>query len=143
MFLSHINYGSTIWCNASEVHIKKLNSLHRRGVKLISNSQISTNERFQELNLLTLQQQFTYNVALFMFKVLQGCAPPYLQTLITRSSTNYTSVKLRLPLPRIDMYKTSFSFYGTKVWNSLPSQITNSETIKSFKLKLRTHLLGQ
>ena len=141
--LSHINYGSTIWCNASDVHIKKLNSLHRRGIKLVSSTQIPTNELFQELNLLTLQQQFTYNVALFMFKVLLGCAPPYLSGLITRSSTNHTSVKLLLPLPRIDMYKTSFSFYGAKVWNSLPPQITNSKTVQSFKHKLRSHLLEQ
>ena len=33
--LSHINYASTVWSGASEVHLKKLNSLHRRAAKLI------------------------------------------------------------------------------------------------------------
>lgn len=141
--LSHINYASTVWCNASEVHIKRLNSLHRRGIKLVSNSQIPTDEKFQELGLMTLQQQFTYNVALLIFKVLQGSAPPYLANLLTKSSTEHNSVKLLLPLPRIDLYKTSLSFYGSKVWNSLPSHIASSKSVKSFKVKLRNHLLRQ
>ena len=33
--MKHINYASTAWSNASEVHFKKLNSLHRRAEKLI------------------------------------------------------------------------------------------------------------
>ena len=139
--LSHINYASMIWCNASEVHIKKLNSLHRRGVKLVSSSQSSTDEKFRELDVLTLQQQFIYNVSLLVFKVLQGRAPPYLSNLLMRSSTQHASLKLLLPLPRIDLYKSSFSFYGSKIWNSLPSHITNSTSVKSFKTKLRDHLL--
>ena len=139
--LSHINYASTIWCSAGEVHIKKLNSLHRRGVKLLSDLKILTDENFQELNLLTLQQQFRYNVSLLIFKVLHGCAPPYLNDLLMRSSTQHTSIKLLLPLPRIDLYKSSFSFYGPKTWNSLPAHVTNSISVKSFKAKLREHLL--
>ena len=33
--MAHINYASTVWSNANEVHLKKLNSLHRRAAKLI------------------------------------------------------------------------------------------------------------
>ena len=33
--MAHINYASTVWSNASEVHLKKLSSLHRRAAKLI------------------------------------------------------------------------------------------------------------
>ena len=33
--LSHINYSSTVWTGANEIHLKKLNSLHRRAAKLI------------------------------------------------------------------------------------------------------------
>ena len=43
--LSHINYASTVWSGASEVHLKKLNSLHRRAAKLIlSDQSLSTME---------------------------------------------------------------------------------------------------
>ena len=139
--LSHINYASTIWCNAGDVHIKKINSLHRRGVKLISDSQLSTDEKFKELCILTLPKQFTYNVALLIFKILQGHAPSYLKDLLTESPNQSRFIKLLLPLPRIDLFKSSLSFCGSKVWNSLPSCITNCNTINSFKVSLRTHLL--
>ena len=44
--LSHINYASTVWSGASEVHLKKLNSPHRRAAKLILPDQsLSTTEK--------------------------------------------------------------------------------------------------
>ena len=33
--MAHINCTSTVWSNASEVHLKNLHSLHRRAAKLI------------------------------------------------------------------------------------------------------------
>ena len=33
--MSHINYASSIWDGAGELHIKKVNSLHRRAAKII------------------------------------------------------------------------------------------------------------
>ena len=139
--LSHINYASTLWCNASDVHIKKLNSLHRRGIKIISDTQIPTDEKFEELGLLTLHHQFTYNAALLVFKILHSKAPLYLKELLTQGSAQHTSLKLLLPLPRIDLYKSSLSFYGSKTWNSLPSHIANNTSVSSFKFVLRKHLL--
>ena len=132
--LSHISYASTVWCNAGEVHIKKINSLHRRGIKLISDSQIPTDEKFTELNILTLHKQFTYHVALLIFKILHSHAPFYLNDLLTKSHNQGRSIKLLLPLPRIDLFKTSLAFCGSKVWNSLPPYITNCNSINSFKV---------
>ena len=131
--LSHINYVSTVWCNAGDVHIKKVHSLHRRGVKLISDSQLSTDDKFKELHILTLPKQFTFNVALLIFKILQGHAPSYLNDLLTKSQNQGRSIKLLLPLPRIDLFKSSLSFCGSKVWNSLPPCITNCNTINFFQ----------
>ena len=33
--LAHVNYASTVWSNASEVHLKVLNPLYRRAAKLM------------------------------------------------------------------------------------------------------------
>ena len=46
--LSYINYASTLWDGCSEVHLKKLNSLHRRAAKLIlSDPSISTDDKLK------------------------------------------------------------------------------------------------
>ena len=60
--LSHINYASTVWSGASEVHVKKLNSLHRRAAKLILLDQsLSTTEKLNKLNILPLDKQLKFN----------------------------------------------------------------------------------
>ena len=49
--LSHISYASTVWGGASEVHLKKLNCLHRRAAKLIlSDQSMSTTQKQQQQN---------------------------------------------------------------------------------------------
>jgi hypothetical protein len=49
--LSYINYASTVWCGAGEVHLKKkLNSLHRRAAKsLVTNPYLSTDEKLRSV----------------------------------------------------------------------------------------------
>ena len=65
--MAHINYTSTVWSNASEVHLKKLNSLHRRASKLIlSDHSLSTMAKLKKLDILSLQEQFVYNTAVLV-----------------------------------------------------------------------------
>ena len=68
--VSHINYASTIWCNAAEAHIKQLNSIHKRAVKImLSKPNESTTDKFKQLEILPLQLQFQYNVCVYMYKL--------------------------------------------------------------------------
>ena len=60
--LSHINYASTVWNGASEVHLKKPSSLHRRAAKVILPDQsLSTTEKLNKLNILPLHKQLICN----------------------------------------------------------------------------------
>ena len=55
--LSHVNYASTLWDGCSEVHLKILNSLHRRAAKLIlSDPSIPTDDKLKTLKLLPLMK---------------------------------------------------------------------------------------
>ncbi|PFX13751.1 hypothetical protein AWC38_SpisGene22140 [Stylophora pistillata] len=44
--------------------------------------------------------------------------------------------KLNVPLPRTNYYRKSFSYNGATLWNSLPSDIRNTESLGLFKRKL-------
>ena len=141
--MSHFNYASTIWCNASDVHIKKLNMLHKRGVKiLLPDSNLNTLDKYKKLRILLLQKQFLFNVAITMFQIANKNAPNYLLNLFDASNFNRRFHHYPLPLPRIDLFKTSLSFWGAQVWNSLPVSCQNSTSLSSFKLLLRKHLLS-
>jgi hypothetical protein len=140
--LSHINYASNVWCGASANHIKHLNSLHRRAAKLIlSDPSLTTEEKQQELGILPLDKQFLYNTAILMQKVRLNKTPTYLNDLVTPSSDRYGSDKYILPLPRVDLYKTSFSFSGPSIWNSLPPHATRCSNMNSFKIQIRKYFL--
>jgi hypothetical protein len=140
--LSFINYASTVWCGASENQTKKLNSLHRRGAKLIiTNPYLSTSDKLKAANILPLQQQFNFNIAMLMYKTLHGLAPPYLRAFLTKAPQRYGSDKYLLPKTRIDLYKASFSFVGPSMWNSLPSNVKTSKSLSTFKSSLRKHLI--
>ena len=44
--------------------------------------------------------------------------------------------KLNVPLPRTNYYRNSFSYNGATLWNSLPCDIRNIESLGVFKRKI-------
>ena len=87
--LAHINYASTVWSYAGEVHLKKFNSFHRRAAKLIlPDHSLSITPKLKKLGILPLQEQFVYNTAVLMFKVHMGWAPQSVY-LLNRAPARY------------------------------------------------------
>ena len=75
-----------------------------------------------------------------MYKSKNELAPEYLSNFIV-SANNKESYDTRflsshnflVPKPNTELYKSSFSFSGPKVWNSLPNEIKTSKTVFEFK----------
>ena len=49
---------------------------------------------------------------------------------LLRSSSNF---QLYTPTPHLEIYRTTFVFSGSSVWNSLPSYIHNSNSVHHLK----------
>ena len=105
---AHINYASVVWDGCSDVLKKRLNSLHRRVVKLIfPDATLNTDQKLKEMRIMSLQKQPEYNKCLFMYSVLSNEAPEYISNLYTHTSSRYSNSRnyqLSLPRPRIDIY---------------------------------------
>jgi retron-type reverse transcriptase len=141
--MCHINYASTIWSGASNNNLTKLNSLHRRAVKLISDTPlVSTDQKLKNLKILPLNKQFDFNTAVLMFKVKNNMAPPYLQSLLTPSTDRYGSDRYLCPKTRVDIFKSSFAFSGPFIWNTIPICIKSVNSLQTFKSSLKYHLLN-
>lgn len=131
--MSHINLASYLWDGAKEVHLIKLNSLHRRAAKIIAKGcQVSTDEKQNFLNMLPLAKQFMYNKGVFMYKVYSNTVPKYVSSLFRKAPTRLKSMNFNLPRTRIDLVKRSFAFSGASVWNSLSLATKNSPSLNSF-----------
>ena len=81
-----------------------------------------------------------------MFKLLNKMCPKSLTDLFTFKS-EMTNYKLRdvestlcLPQPRTNSLKKSFMFDGAHIWNYLPTEIRESNSIMSFETKIATHI---
>ena len=90
--------------------------------------------------MLPFYKQLDYNKAIFMFKVYHESCPSNIYSLFKRCRSS-RSMNFITPKPRIDLFESSISCSGTKVWNSLPSNIKNSKTLISFKKSVRTYFL--
>ena len=137
-----VNYASTLWDNCSGEYMKRINSIHRRAIKLLlPNPNISTDDKFKQLNILPLDKQLFFNKAVITHKIYNDQAPPYLSPLLKKAPQRYGSTKLILPLPRIDLYKSSLSYSGSAIWNMLPDYLKFITSSPKFKKQLRIYLL--
>ena len=65
---------------------KRLNSLHRRSVKLIlPDTTLTTDQKLKEMRIMSLQKQLEYNKGLFMYRVLRNEPPEYISNLYTHT----------------------------------------------------------
>ena len=124
----------------TDVFKKRLNSLHRRAVKLIfPDIALTTDQKLKEMRIMSLQKQLEYDKGLF----LNNRAPKYISNLYTHTPSccsNSRNYQFSLSRPRRDMFKTNISFSGAFLWNNLPLTVRSCQSFSFFKRKLRAHL---
>ena len=78
-----------------------------------------------------------YYSAVPTFDVHMGLAPQYVCDLLTRTPAQYGLNNYVLPCVGIGLYKTSFAFAGSSVWNSLPPKMKTYRSVHGFTINLR------
>ena len=139
----HFEYCSVIWSNTSSSNINKFNTLQRRACKLILAQEYNgLQESLKRLDILSFDQIVFLNKAKIMYKVYNNLAPTYLQELFQMRDVNHdnTASNLRsvsrknyiLPQAKCNLFKGSLSFSGVIVWNNIPVNIKNSQSLDVF-----------
>ena len=103
----------------------------------------------KELHWLPIKQRIDFKILLFTYKALNGLAPRYLSDLIKRHVPRRSlrsASKFLLDVPATEL-KTfgdrAFSHAAPILWNSLPDEIKNAESVFQFKNMVKTHLFKQ
>ena len=109
---------------------------------ILPDPSISTEQKMSALGILNLPQQLAYNKGIFMRKVLNNNSPNYLAQLFISHQSHYTNSRnnLYVPRPRLDLFKTSLSFSGASLWNSLPQNIKSCISLPCFKRNLHKYV---
>ena len=122
-------------------NVIKLEKLQERALRFVfMDSDSSYTDLLKRGNFLSLSAYRIRNLAMEMFKCFHGMNPMYLNNLFCKQEIKYNlRDKTLLEQPRFST-KTygyrSFRYYGSKLWNALPFEITNTDNYNDFKLKL-------
>ena len=148
--LPYLDYCCTIWGNTTQGNILKVYRLQKYAARLIFDDFVSSSSvLIKRLNWLPFHLRIEYNKLILMFKALNGQAPDYLSNLFKfqdaqRYSTRSSATQfLCIPKVRTELYKKSLTFSGAKVWNNLPNNMKNCQSLNEFKLLCFRHLNQQ
>ena len=100
----------------------------------------------KDLHWLLIGVRIDFKILLLTFKSLNDLAPYYLTSLLSKyqpARLLCSSNRVLLQVPSVNTVAyghRSFSYYALIIWNSLPYHIKNSESVSTFKQRLKTFL---
>ena len=130
--LPQLDYCCTIWGNANEELMETVIKFQKRAARCILDKDTDTpsEEMFSELKWMKFPERVIYQKAILMFKISNNLAPQYLQDLFThttdihqRALRSTSNNLLYVPKPKMELYRNSLSYSGSKIWNSIPENI--------------------
>ena len=131
------------------IHINKLQRVLNAAARLVTNTPriCHITPILGDLHWLPIKYRIEFKIELLTFKCLYGLAPQYLVDLIavahqSRYNLRSSNAALLVPanarcLPTLG--DRTFQSAAQKLWNSLPAEIRNIQTITSFKRALKTY----
>ena len=138
-----LEYRILLFGGAAAHQLGPLKSLQKRAVKLVVKK--SSTNVFKAACALSLQSLIDFQRSLQTMKSTNNKIPQYTKALFTLCPNGNN--RFRLPLPRLDIYKShSLYFSAVMSWNSLPINPRSSMksiSLNNLKRKLGNYLLSK
>ena len=137
----HIDFCNIVWGSSSESNKLKIFRLQKRACKVILDYNVDDSiEAMNSLKIMSIYDRLYLRKAKFMFKVYNNIAPAYISENFTLRNNENTNIQLRSssagcfipPKPRTECFKQSLKYSGCLIWNSLPEEVKNAQTISTF-----------
>ena len=142
---SKLFYCSSVWSNTSSKNVNKLQAVQNFACRIVSNTRKFDNitPAMEELEWLPIKDLLINHDTIMTYKCIHGMAPHY----FTSKFYNRASIRgrktrncdqLQIPLYTSAAGQRSFKFRGTKIWNSLDTDLKEHKSLKNFKLALKS-----
>ena len=140
----HLEYACAVWDTHVTSDIQKIEMVHHRAARFVvrnySRVDGTVTNILNELNRSSLQEQRKNSRLAIMNKIHANDVaipiPEYLQRQTIKSTRQYHPLKFRPMKVSSNVYKYSYFPRTISDWNSLPSSVIDSNTIKGFKTAL-------
>ena len=121
---------------------EKLQKLQNRAARIMTgaNYDVRSTDLLHAMSWKNLNDRHKMNKSVLMFKILNNHSAPNLKDKFITRDTNLSNYNLRnadinfsVPKPRTEYLKKGFGYNGAVLWNSLPTQAKQTESLSSFK----------
>ena len=153
LVLSRLDYCNSLLFNCGENLLDKLQRVQNNAVRLIfrMSYQSHISPYLNQLHWLPIRSRIQYKLSTICYKCISQTAPLYLQDLLshkshskrTRSSSDTSALQEGPASSQKTFGDRSFSYAAPSVWNNLPLELRQADSLASFKSGLKTHLFGQ
>ena len=147
--LSVINYCSRVWGNTTKEQLQRVQRSQNFAAKIVYGGLKKfdhVSPVFKELKWLNIENMITYDICVFMFKILNSLLPSWLFSFLSVREVNNRSTRqaddLFFKRNKTDIGARALAIKGPKLWNSLPQNIKDSSSEHAFKEKMKNYLLG-
>ena len=142
--LSKMDYCNVLYCTLTTGQVRQLETVLRKSVRFIYNlkRQDSVTAYMKQVHFLPVDFRIKYKSCMFVYKIINGLAPSYLDNFVTQAIP--AEYNLRSNLDNLKLQHTqdgvkTIKHHMIKNWNCLPFNIRSSTSINTFKRNLKTH----
>ena len=147
MIRPHFEYCSTIWLKPNSGHIKRLQILQNRALRIVLkvDCRYSRTDLFKRLQVDCLNASVKKDLVTLVFKILNHLFPDILSSQLHLKVSNYSlrnsAIKLKLPTPKTNFCKASTIYIATQLFNQLPEVIRTKTRLSLFQKNISSIFL--
>ena len=139
---SQFGYCPLVWMFHSRILNSKINRIHERALRITYNDKSSSFQKLLEKdNFVTIHHRNIKILATEKCKFLQGLSPPLMNEIFVERNNNYSlrgnNVLTRRRVDSVRYGTETVSFLAPKIWDTLPKNIKDSESLDNFKRKIK------
>ena len=149
LFYSHMKYCITSWGGAANKLVVQIFNLQKRVIRFICKAdyRAHTNPLFKDLELLKLNDVYKLEIGKMVHKIKSNLLVGE-HDLISLNKIHNHNTRISansnyfVKIPRTNLGKNSFSYIGPKIWQDVPLEYKNLDSVP-FKHCYKQHLLQQ
>lgn len=136
---SNLRYGIIVWGSAYDNAIRPLEIIQKTLIKILytKDRYYPSDQLFKETKLMTIRQIYCFE-SLNFIHLHSSCFETITANYNTRVQTNK---QFKLPKPNKSHYKRTIFYLGLKMYNELPHELKNNQSLNKYKLQLKRHIL--
>jgi hypothetical protein len=135
-----LEYGSVLFAGAPKYQLAKLFKFELEALKVVTGATHGTSKAkiYIEFGKASLFKRLNSNVLSFFYKIHNGMAPNYLTTILDSfKHHNLCNIRAnmayKLPMCKLSVFARSFFPVAINLWNSLPMEQRQLESLNCFK----------